>query len=365
MDASSYSHTIRHHPYFTPDEVDFLSEKQRGKLSTTQEEKARQQACAFMEAVGSRIGFPRKTIATAQNLYHRFHLFFPRKDHGFHEVSLAALYVSTKMHDTLKKPREILMASYAVRYPELAAKPKSLSGDIDMDPNVVEMDRQRLLGVERLILETICFNFTSRTPFPYVIKMGKALNASKRLTKLGWRLTVDCQRTLAPLEYPPHVIAFSGLYLASLLSTFEREPAEAHPDCKTKTDHEIMEMLRTQGSWERLFQVQVEDVEVIAHALLDILIAAAQNPTAATSPSTPSSPSPNLSRAQQQPHAAPVQSPWKPDYLVRLKIAMRECEHPPRDRIPLIDAREAERQYALLGRNEGTLRFLFGPAGAS
>lgn len=23
---------------------------------------------------------PRKTIATAQNLYHRFHLFFPRKD---------------------------------------------------------------------------------------------------------------------------------------------------------------------------------------------------------------------------------------------------------------------------------------------
>jgi len=27
---------------------------------------------------------PRKTIATAQNLYHRFHLFFPRKDFGYH-----------------------------------------------------------------------------------------------------------------------------------------------------------------------------------------------------------------------------------------------------------------------------------------
>ena len=26
---------------------------------------------------------PRKTIATAQNLYHRFHLFFPRKDFGY------------------------------------------------------------------------------------------------------------------------------------------------------------------------------------------------------------------------------------------------------------------------------------------
>ena len=27
---------------------------------------------------------PRKTIATAQNLYHRFHLFFPRKDFAYH-----------------------------------------------------------------------------------------------------------------------------------------------------------------------------------------------------------------------------------------------------------------------------------------
>lgn len=40
------------------------------------------------------------------------------------------------MHDTLKKPREILMASYAVRYPELAAKTKSIGGELDMDPQV-------------------------------------------------------------------------------------------------------------------------------------------------------------------------------------------------------------------------------------
>jgi len=79
---------------------------------------------------------PRKTLATAQNLYHRFHLFFPRKDFNYHDVTLAALYVSTKMHDTLKKPREILMVSYAVRFPELAAKSKSVGGEVDMDPAV-------------------------------------------------------------------------------------------------------------------------------------------------------------------------------------------------------------------------------------
>lgn len=100
---------------------------------------------------------PRKSTATAQNLYHRFHLFFPRKDFGYQvqplprtlwdiwnitpdllrqDVTLAALYVSSKMHDTLKKPREILMASYTVRFPEQAAKSKSIVGEIDMDPVV-------------------------------------------------------------------------------------------------------------------------------------------------------------------------------------------------------------------------------------
>ena len=40
------------------------------------------------------------------------------------------------MHDTLKKPRDILMASYSVRFPEQAAKSKSIVGEIDMDPAV-------------------------------------------------------------------------------------------------------------------------------------------------------------------------------------------------------------------------------------
>ncbi|KZV73665.1 cyclin-like protein [Peniophora sp. CONT] len=357
---SSTSHTVQHHPYFTPDEIEHLSEKQRGKLSTTQEDKARQQACAFMEAVGSKIGFPRKTIATAQSLYHRFHLFFPRKDHGLNEVSLASLYVSTKMHDTLKKPREILMASYAVRFPELAAKSK-LGGEIDMDPNVVLQDLQRLLGVERLLLETICFNFTSRMPFPYVIKVGREFKASKKLTRLGWRLAVDCHRTLIPLEYPPIAIAMSGIYLASLLSTFEQIPELPEAGCES--DSGVMEILTKRGPWERKFQVQVEDLEVIAHAILDVLISAAQNPVAQTSPRTPSSPSTHSARTQAMQQ---IGSPWKPDYLIRLKIAMREREHTSRERAPLLgQGSEAERQYEILGRNDGTIRYLFGPGGAA
>lgn len=52
------------------------------------------------------------------------------------DVCLAVLFVSCKVHDTLKKTRDILMASYGVRFPERAAKAKAMGGEIDIDPNV-------------------------------------------------------------------------------------------------------------------------------------------------------------------------------------------------------------------------------------
>jgi hypothetical protein len=40
------------------------------------------------------------------------------------------------MHDTLKKPYDILKAGYALRFPELAAKSKAIGGEIEMPPAV-------------------------------------------------------------------------------------------------------------------------------------------------------------------------------------------------------------------------------------
>ncbi|RPD62215.1 cyclin-like protein [Lentinus tigrinus ALCF2SS1-7] len=349
-------------PYFTPQEVERLSEKQRGKLSVTQEEKARQQACGFIEAIGADIGFPRKTIATAQNLYHRFHLFFPRKDFAYHDVCIAALFVSCKIHDTLKKTRDVLIASYAVRFPDRAAKAKAMGGEIDIDPNQMEHDRQRLLAIERLIVETICFNFNTRLPFPYVIKISRAFGASKKVSKLAYRLATDSFRTLVNLEYPPHVVALGCLYLAALLSSFERGTTPEQPG--QNNAHQIAATLSTSGDWGRQFQAHIEDIEEIAHEVIDLLISASQTATTAnTSPQTPSSPSPHLSRTSAAPS---VQVPYKADQLIRLKIVMRETEHPPRNRDSVAGGQNIEFDKStstFLGRNDKTVRFMFAPPG--
>ncbi|KAF7314439.1 Cyclin N-terminal domain-containing protein [Mycena kentingensis (nom. inval.)] len=356
-----------HHPYFTPQEIEYLSDKQRGNLTATQEERKRQQACSFIETVGARIGFPRRTIATAQTLYHRFHLFFPRKDFPYIDVSLAALYVSTKMHDTLKKPRELLAVSYAIQYPDQSGKHPAGIFDLDqMKPHVVEADRQRLLSIERLLLETICFNFTSRMPFPYVIKLGKKLNASKKLTKLAWRLTIDCHRTLVPLQFPPHIVALAGIYTAALLTSFEQpHPGEGEDKCA----HEIAEMLGQKGSWEDEYQAEANDLEGIAHTLLDLLNHVAQTQSQNTSPRTPSSPSPHMNPTPRTPHPLVEQTAvqWPSDQLTRLKIELRGREHLPRQRQPLGSADPSALyngdDVGLLGRSQGTVRFLFGPPG--
>lgn len=71
------------------------------------------------------------------------------------------------------------------------ANPSFLANCVEMIRQTVEQDRQHLLGIERLVLETVCFNFTVRMPFPYVIKIGRVLKASKPLTRFAWRLAVD------------------------------------------------------------------------------------------------------------------------------------------------------------------------------
>lgn len=88
------------------------------------------------------------------------------------EVSLSALYVASKLHDTLKKPRDIILASYGIRFPQLIKK-----GVVDpsaVDPNMLEGERQRVLSIERLVLETMCFKFSVDVGLDLVVKIGRA-----------------------------------------------------------------------------------------------------------------------------------------------------------------------------------------------
>lgn len=108
------------------------------------------------------------------------------------EVSLATLYVSSKLHDTLKKPRDIILASYPLRYPHLLQHRKG--GALDpaaVDQAALEGERGRVLGIERLVLESVCFRFGVGGGLGWVVKLSKRLRCESTLSRKIWVIDAD------------------------------------------------------------------------------------------------------------------------------------------------------------------------------
>lgn len=112
------------------------------------------------------------------------------------DVAIATLLVSSKLEDTLKKLREIQIAAYQVK-----AAQEGANAFAEPDQHTLEADKARLIGIERLILETISFNFHLRSSgsyptreatspsnqnqdvFAYVLKLGRFMGCkSKRIS---------------------------------------------------------------------------------------------------------------------------------------------------------------------------------------
>lgn len=109
--------------------------------------------------------------------------------------------------------------------------------------------------------------------------------APKKLAKLAWRLAIDrwhpfytlvssqltvashSHRTLVNIEFPPHLVALSCLYLASHLLTFHiPAPAIWPPDREHDRICEIAVMLNNKGDWEQRYHADVSDLEGTVHS---------------------------------------------------------------------------------------------------
>ncbi|KAF9181444.1 hypothetical protein BGZ51_005436 [Haplosporangium sp. Z 767] len=203
----------------------------------------RRESCEVIAAIGKRIGFPQHTISTAQLLLHRFFMFNSVQDTG-NEVVMACLFVSAKVEDTIKKLKDIMMATYNYRHPHVT--------DWDPESKEGEEQRKRVLSYEKMVLESICFDFRITQPYKYIIKFVKMMRGSKQLAGLAWNIVRDSYKIEVCLEYPPHTIAAGSIYLASKLI------GEPFPDL-------------IQGEpWMKALRTRSIDVEDFSHQMLDL-----------------------------------------------------------------------------------------------
>ncbi|ORY79710.1 hypothetical protein BCR35DRAFT_331959 [Leucosporidium creatinivorum] len=197
----------------------------------------------------------RSLFANGRSLLTEWRAAFARDD-----VSLSALLVASKLEDTLKKLREIQIAGWQV-----LNLVEGGTGVGEGDLAAQEAHRPNLIAIERLLLQTICFNFNlhrSLTPsssstsslsaslaalsaasdsgspsgsspqgrdiFTYVLRISRLLFPTsftpaesspptapppaeiKSFTYLAHLLAIDLQRTIMPLAYPPHTCAVAS-----------------------------------------------------------------------------------------------------------------------------------------------------------
>ncbi|KAF9082841.1 RNA polymerase II C-terminal domain kinase beta subunit [Mortierella sp. AD031] len=141
----------------------------------------RRESCEIIAAIGKRIGF------TAQLLLHRFFMFNSVQDTG-NEVVMACLFVSSKVEDTIKKLKDIMIATYIFRHPHAT--------DWDPESKEGEEQRKRVLLYEKMVLESICFDFRIIHPYNYIIKFVKIMQGSKQLARQAWDIARDSHQML-------------------------------------------------------------------------------------------------------------------------------------------------------------------------
>ncbi|KAJ1932676.1 RNA polymerase II C-terminal domain kinase beta subunit, partial [Linderina macrospora] len=70
--------------------------------------------CVFIKAVGRSMGFPTRTINTAQLLVHRTYIYRPQPQATATDIATACLFVAAKMEETLKKLKDILAHAFMI-----------------------------------------------------------------------------------------------------------------------------------------------------------------------------------------------------------------------------------------------------------
>ena len=143
--------------------------------------------------------------------FHKFRLAHSESEYGAPDlVAAAALFTACKVEDTQKRSRDILCAAHNLK---LAASEHVPPDDARFEPT-----SKAVLGLERLMLESSCFDFRSQSPQKVVIKLVKSYGVNRATVgKTAYDMSLDLYRTFAPMKQTTQTIAIACVELAGRL----------------------------------------------------------------------------------------------------------------------------------------------------
>lgn len=197
------------------------------------------------------------TVATAQVFFHRFYMFHSYKQFPVYPMAATCLFLAGKVEETPKKSQDIVESSQSILTPanfaQFGIKPKD-----------------EILTLEKILLQTIGFDFEVEHPYEYLIKYVKQLVVTpdgspgdiERRTVLqkAWAFLNDSYCSVICLRHEPEIIAIAMIFLAC-----KTDGIEVY-DWNNKKSGEV--------HWWDAYVENLDithDIEGVCHQLLDVI----------------------------------------------------------------------------------------------
>ncbi|KAH7258519.1 RNA polymerase II C-terminal domain kinase beta subunit [Fusarium solani] len=206
------------HPGFISSSNQYTTElKLRRMLKDNGCDPARQdnyrlQGVQLIDNVREYLQLPVRTFDTACTYFHKFRLNFRDAEYNYQDAALAALFVACKVEDTIKKSKEILAAAYNVKNPE---KPAASDDKIFDSPGKI------IICLERLILETIGFDFRTRYPQKLLVKVVREIlgkEEGKPFFETAYAMCIDMYKTFVPIKRTTFSMVMAVVELTALMT---------------------------------------------------------------------------------------------------------------------------------------------------
>ncbi|KAJ4153491.1 hypothetical protein LMH87_009976 [Akanthomyces muscarius] len=217
--ATAATPKVGPHPGFISSSNQYSSEARIRRMfrnngcDPAREDNYRLQGVQLIENVREHLKLPVRTFDTACIYFHKFRLNFRDAEYDCRDAALASLFVACKVEDTIKKSKDILAAHYAVKNPEKPAP---------TDDKYFDQNGKIIIGLERLILETIGFDFRTRYPQKLLVKIVRSILGATNPTARAFYATayamcIDMYKTFVPVKRTTFSMAMAVVELTARL----------------------------------------------------------------------------------------------------------------------------------------------------
>ncbi|RYP06376.1 hypothetical protein DL765_009523 [Monosporascus sp. GIB2] len=207
-------------------------------VDIVREEEYRLKGIQLILALKGEVRLPIKTYVAAAVFYHRFRLKHLGTQHHWRDGAIACLFLACKAEDTQKKSREILCANYNMSH---------------SDKKTPDDKPQRLIiGLERLVIESIHFDFRVRHPQDILARLVKKVlpdnEDGRSFFPAAFQVLWDMHMTYAPIKQTSHTMALAVSELTALLTgmhveKFKSLDPKAHYTDRVSVTETILDIL--------------------------------------------------------------------------------------------------------------------------